>query len=998
MLRGLFRRLTASTPSVLGATEPAPRRDADACGWRPTADQRARLRRLGDWAPAALPAIFCAGQHTNGGTRQYEPYPWRTSFGEAPLDAYYREAIDRLGRELGSDAIGLVLPESIVFPCHWKTLDGSGYDSLSDLLMQTVAERWLLDHPDEYGVGLLAGRIRYILAHPLTETEIAPDKVSFGSAPIENLYAWPRLGECISLLEHVREAPAALRHVRSLVLGEWDTPLPPCPPNISISTTACGYPVDTSYRSYGPAMARSFPPFWEVVARAGGFGYEEYVASVTHFPPAVFTYIGPTAAMCDADRIWQGYSRRLAWACAQDPTDIRLVLLGVFSSYSGARFLLKGCELIETHQITSLPRYPPDAIPRVAQHMVALEGFDEEDRPDDVVAALAAFSSATLWLILPHAGVAEPLVLRALGAERAEPLRALIHVLADARYGDNFGSTDHPNCPDPRSGVIDPGEVREAVRAAGERLAKQVIKAFRAPKGDVQRTLTLIQAVMGWNRAAIEKSVAKEQQIALKAYGLLPVVDGEPEVLARYEKLRDVERASAKYGPDRKVHTRAALDAALTNLAKTAGYADASRLQWSLEARAAESGSGSTEWEAGEWRVRIGVTGVQPRLVVSKGSRTLATIPPGLKKTPQFAAAREALDRVERQVDRFRRSLERMMVDGDRLTREDLASIARVPAVRALLQSVILGTEDGALGIYDAEKGTLTTLAGEVTPTEAFVAHPYDLLTEGVLAGWQQALVERRVVQPFKQAFREVYILTPAEREAGAGSLRFSGHRIRPGKAARLLQSRGWLTPHDGDSPVRHSLRHGIAASLCIEGSGHFLGETDSAMTGETGFTRRTEQPTGWRDREVVRLGDVPPAFFSEVMRDADLVVSVARSDESGQTMSPEALARRSEVVTIVARAMGITARCEGHFAFVEGKRAKYRIHLGSAAVHLDPGGHVCIVPATSTGGDRIYLPFPDDDDRGLSEIVSKVVLLAHDDRIADPSIAAQLRQVAARD
>ena len=42
--------------------------------------------------------------------------------------------------------------------------------------------------------------------------------------------------------------------------------------------------------------------------------------------------------------------------------------------------------------------------------------------------------------------------------------------------------------------------------------------------------------------------------------------------------------------------------------------------------------------------------------------------------------------------------------------------------------------------------------------------HPIDA-TEDDIAAWRTGLLARQVRQPFKQAFREVYVLTPAEEE-----------------------------------------------------------------------------------------------------------------------------------------------------------------------------------------------------------------------------------------
>jgi hypothetical protein len=51
----------------------------------------------------------------------------------------------------------------------------------------------------------------------------------------------------------------------------------------------------------------------------------------------------------------------------------------------------------------------------------------------------------------------------------------------------------------------------------------------------------------------------------------------------------------------------------------------------------------------------------------------------------------------------------------------------------------------------------------------------------------------------------------------------------------------------------------------------------------------------------------------------------------------------------------------------------------------------VCLIPVHSQHRGRVFLPFADNDPK-TAEIVSKVLLLAQDDKIKDPTISEQLR------
>ncbi len=75
----------------------------------------------------------------------------------------------------------------------------------------------------------------------------------------------------------------------------------------------------------------------------------------------------------------------------------------------------------------------------------------------------------------------------------------------------------------------------------------------------------------------------------------------------------------------------------------------------------------------------------------------------------------------------------------------------------------------------------------------------------------------------------------------------------------------------------------------------------------------------------------------------------------------------------------------------IQGAMAEYSVHLGSGTTHMLPGGTLFIVPVHSQHRGRIFLPFADDDPR-TAEIISKVLLLARDNEIKDPSLLEQIR------
>jgi hypothetical protein len=82
--------------------------------------------------------------------------------------------------------------------------------------------------------------------------------------------------------------------------------------------------------------------------------------------------------------------------------------------------------------------------------------------------------------------------------------------------------------------------------------------------------------------------------------------------------------------------------------------------------------------------------------------------------------------------------------------------------------------------------------------------------------------------------------------------------------------------------------------------------------------------------------------------------------------------------------------RLQSNHDFIDGRLNHYSVHLGSGVVHQQPGGYVCIVPVHSQHRGRLFLPFADDDPK-TAEVMAKILLLARDWEIKDPTILQQL-------
>ncbi|MEU8657783.1 DUF4132 domain-containing protein [Actinoplanes philippinensis] len=508
----------------------------------------------------------------------------------------------------------------------------------------------------------------------------------------------------------------------------------------------------------------------------------------------------------------------------------------------------------------------------------------------------------------------------------------------------------------------DRAEILAVVGSVGPEIARRLLK--RQPS-------ELVSAVLGDNRAAVLKRVRNNALQGIAAFGMLPLAPGET-VLDRYLAVREVAKRGAALGPNRRLSHAAAVDIALDHLAQVTGAGDASRLEWDCEARLAAGTPAAAD--AGDYRIELRFDGAEPLLAVSRAGKPLRSVPAAVRAHPSYKELREHQERLREQARRMRTGLvERLVATAATLTADELARLRSLPAGAAMLPALIWRDHTGAVGLLDDLDTT-----GPVT-----AVHPVDLLTAGTLAHWQEEVVRRRLRQPVKQAFRELYVVTPAERAAVDVSQRFAGQTVTGRVAAQLLAGRGWSTGHEhGDQQATRPTGDGLIAALTAGLHGYW-GMSD-VLIGGLRFLR---------DGRPIPLTEVPPIVFSETMRDLDLAVSVAGTGAEPWG-SPAQAESRARVLAALITDLGLTrVSLDGTAAVVRGSRATYRVHLTSGSIHVEPAGYLCVVPDGfgATAHQRLFLPFADDD-RMTSVILSKVLLLSEDDRITDPSILQQLK------
>jgi hypothetical protein len=320
--------------------------------------------------------------------------------------------------------------------------------------------------------------------------------------------------------------------------------------------------------------------------------------------------------------------------------------------------------------------------------------------------------------------------------------------------------------------------------------------------------------------------------------------------------------------------------------------------------------------------------------------------------------------------------------------------------------------------------------------------HPVERGVAEVLA-LRKRIESLGIVQPFKQAHREVYLLTDAERRSASYSNRFAAHILRQHQFNALCGARQWrnrlrLMVDDEYPPATRELpNRNLRAEFWIEGAGDEYGRdtnesgvflrlvtdqvrfyrtgaaTNMAHAGGGGYRTRAGGPGDGNVNEPAPLEEIPALVFSEVMRDVDLFVGVAsvgndptwqdggpggryveywRSYSFGE-LSATAISRREILEGLIPR-LKIAKQCSlfDRFLVIKGSRRTYKIHLGSGNILMEPNDqYLCVVPDAHArmSNDPIYLPF--EGDSTLSIILSKAFLLSEDHKIKDATINKQI-------
>ncbi|MDE6768416.1 MAG: DUF4132 domain-containing protein, partial [Muribaculaceae bacterium] len=428
-------------------------------------------------------------------------------------------------------------------------------------------------------------------------------------------------------------------------------------------------------------------------------------------------------------------------------------------------------------------------------------------------------------------------------------------------------------------GAFDPAWFHEVYRLLGKKRFEVVYDAAKyISEGNRHtRSRKLSDAVLGNLKVkeVTAEIVDKRNKDSVVAYGLIPLGRNRlKDLRQRYVLLNKFLKDSKQFGAQRQASEGRAVKLALDNLARTAGYGDSTRLTWSMEANLVK--------EVAEYLTPKDIDGVTayislgeaiPELILESKGKRLQSIPSRLKKDKYIENLKAVYKQLKEQHVRGRALLEKSMVEASYFTGAEMAQLRENPIIWEMFSRLVMVKGDKVFGFPGEDGHSLVSAHGEVMdilPDDNIrIAHPYDMMKTGVWSDYQSALFERRWRQPFKQVFRELYVPTEDEK-LKSQSMRYAGNQIMPARTVGLLKKRQWIV--DYENGLEKVCFHGDVTAVMYALADWFSPSDIEPPTLEyvAFYDRRS-----FKDKKIA---DVDPIVFSEIMRDVDLVVSVAHA------------------------------------------------------------------------------------------------------------------------
>lgn len=466
-------------------------------------------------------------------------------------------------------------------------------------------------------------------------------------------------------------------------------------------------------------------------------------------------------------------------------------------------------------------------------------------------------------------------------------------------------------------------------------------------------------------------------------YSLVPL-HGKDEISERYAVVQKFLQGSKQFGAQRQASEKKASEIALENIARVAGYDDVDRFIWYMESL--DAGQTALYFEPKTIEDTTVFLRVNDRYkceaVAEKNGKELSAIPAKLKADKYVAQMRAAVPELNKQSTRVVKSLEKAMESESRFTHNELIAMSANPVIKHILCSLFF-VADGKAAMLRGGK-FVDFVSGEVlTAEEVYIAHPFDLYNLKCWKAAQKYLLENKIRQPFKQAFRELYPKT-ADEINDTRTNRYHGHQISAQKAIAVAKGRGWHTGEDVGLQKVYYKEDIIAVLFGVWDLG-YSSFTDHPTISSVFFLNR-------RTLNILPLKDIGDKMFSEVMRDVDLIVATSHPLGYDFEESLSTVEVRRQICQNIIELLSIpNASVEGYHINIKGSYGDYAINLKTGNAYKQLSGALNIMAINDSTQNKVFLNFIDDNPK-TAEVVSKMLLLADDQKIKDADILREIK------
>ncbi|QQB74287.1 DUF4132 domain-containing protein [Fusobacterium canifelinum] len=544
---------------------------------------------------------------------------------------------------------------------------------------------------------------------------------------------------------------------------------------------------------------------------------------------------------------------------------------------------------------------------------------------------------------------------------------------------------------DLRDGAFDIDWFKSAYKELGEKKFEMLYDSAKYISDGAKhsRARMFADAVLGnLKLKETEKKIEdKRNKDLVASYSLIPLLkDKQKDALHRYQFLQKFLKESKKFGAQRRASEAKAVSISLENLSRNMGYSDVTRLIWNMETALINEMKEyfkPKKLDDVDVYIKIDELG-QSEIIYEKAGKELKSLPTKLKKDKYIEDIKEVHKNLKEQYRRSRKMLEEAMEDSTEFYGYEIENLMTNPVIAPILKSLVFKMGND-LGYYVDKKLKSVKKKSVAVKDDSLlkIAHCFDLFESGDWANYQKDIFDRELKQPFKQVFRELYVKTVDEKGRDK-SLRYAGHQVQPAKTVALLKTRRWII--DGQEGLEKVYyKENIIAKIYALADWFSPADIEAPTLEEVQFfDRKTFKP--------ILIDEVPDLVFTEVMRDIDLVVSVAHIGDVDPEASHSTIEMRKAIVEFNCKLFKLknVTFTENH-ALIKGERAEYSIHLGSGLIHQKAGSAINVLPVHSQHRGRVFLPFIDDDPK-TTEIMAKVLLFAQDEKIKDVFILEQIK------